>query len=416
MTSSILQEFFIRFGTDTKGFDKSIKNIDTSLSKIGNAFGRLQKIVSLAIGGKVVADMASFGMKMGLLSTQTNIGVRSLTALSSAFESAGSNAQTVQSVLTNIEKKLVGIGRGGSWELATMGISPYDQTTGQLKTPNEILMDASDWAYRSKSTLGDRQVRDMLMSGLGVDVAMAEMMMKGGSFIRAEQERAVKEGRTLSDEAKDSLLKLNIQLKELGGTIKYSLLDSVSTISPLFKEMAVVLKSLAISLNNALKGFVDWAKRKLGDKTFEERMESARVELARKGMIRYKPKDSLFNEPKRPEFPELFGRENNVRKTERTGLEHKNKPSIYDEQGKEVDLSGIPLLGGDAKDFMIFDEQGNVVDISQIPFKSDYSSVVNIDFKQTNNLETTGDPKEIINAVGETTERGIGLGMEATTG
>lgn len=409
MASSILQEFFIRFGTDTKGFDKSIKNIDTSLSKIGNAFGRLQKIVSLAIGGKVVADMASFGMKMGLLTTQTNIGVKSLTALSSAFESAGSNAQTVQGVLTRLEAGLSGISMGDAriaGVLSTYGINPFDET-GRIKTGDEVLLEASDWAKQQRGLGRDeRQIRQKLMSDFGVDVGMANLMMMGGrAGIQAEMNRAIAEGRTLSDEAKDSLSKLNIQLKELGGTIKYSLLDSVSTISPLFKEMAVVLKDLAISLNNALKSFVDWAKRKLGDKTFEERMESARLELARQGIIKYKPKDALFEEPKRPEFPELFGSKNNGVKKERDFI-------ITDEDGNILDKSFF----GNSSDYLITDEAGNVLDLSQIPYIGSGGNNYDIKVEMTNNIETTSDPEAIGVAVEEKTALGITNALSSNSG
>ena len=401
MAGTEVQSFYYKFFGDTKGFDKSLKNVENSLSKIGNAFGRLQKIVSIALGGKIVADMASFGMKMGLLSTQTNIGVKSLTALSSAFMSAGSNAQTLQGVLTRLEAGLSGISMGDAriaGVLSTYGINPFDET-GRIKTGYEVLLEASDWSKQQKGIGRDeRQIRQKLMSDFGVDVGMANLMISGGSAgIQAEMNRAIAEGRTLSKGATESLSSLNVALKELSDTVKYNLLEGVAEVAPIFKATAVVLKedvkyaflsvkAVINGLLDILKGFMS-ALFMLGEAIGEIVAGVVNAVKTLFGWVgklfnlfsdedeQKKKTESLFPEAKKPEFPVLFGGSDNG--------------------------------GSTARDFIITDEAGNVLDLSQIPYIGSSGNNYDIKVEMTNNIETTADPE----AIGVAIEEKAGLGI-----
>lgn len=226
MSNDTVYRAGVQWFGDTSQLDKSFKDVNKKLNSFSKGMKSLGKVIGLGFGAYSIKKLADMGKQMSNLAVQTGLSVTSLSAMSSAFKSIGSSAGTFSRIAGKMNQGIVGLAMGNpevAAKLASMGISTVDES-GKLKSSKQAMYEVADWAKAMKGMGFDSRMIVAALQEMGFDAASAQKAMYGGrGAFQAEEARARKEGRFMTDAEASNWKKLSTSIGAVNDQITYLL-------------------------------------------------------------------------------------------------------------------------------------------------------------------------------------------------
>ena len=251
-----------------KDVQKGLKKLDKSLFKLqkgfGKQFSKLLKFAGVAGFTKMAIDAAQFGRSMGLLADKTGIAVDKLTSMRTAFSALGSDAKSVDNLLSNITSGLARLSMGeGEYaaKLAAMGISAWDNQ-GNVKQADAVMGDLADWT-KSQLAMGRSmaEVSTYLKDNFGIEQDMVKQLALGRAGMKAEVAKQNKRTGTVSGLEIANLESLNrsfATLKTTVGVLIDKVMAGLAPVIEFFTDLlTIAFKNLQDSFKYLFDSFAD---------------------------------------------------------------------------------------------------------------------------------------------------------------
>lgn len=188
-----VKEAVIQVRLDPSQAEKGIKKLTKSFKVLDNygskhlvrTFAKLASVVGFT---KMTLDATAFSRSMGLLADRAGIASSHLSDMRTAFNAFNRSGDDAVKLVDKFSRGIGGFRFGDKTlsNLAALGV----QTQG--KTAEELMYGLADWAKLQKDAgMSVQEIYYLLEKNFGIGGQLAQLMLKGGNFMRSEYAKSI---------------------------------------------------------------------------------------------------------------------------------------------------------------------------------------------------------------------------------
>lgn len=240
---SILKEFKVVFGLDSKPLENGIQKSENSLRSFGKFFGGfIATYFSYSIFKNIIQGYADFNSQLSNSLALTGGNVSEVSALGNAMKRFGGNTESIINSMKNLNKHMhdARFGTGALIEVS----KKYGLSVGKYESAEKTILSLAKQMEKY-----DRNTKIAISSQLGLDEAMTRAFLDGGK----ELEKLLKQQKSLGTITQHDL---NISNK-----FNNAILDLKDIFSALTRDLARVVVPIFSKIVSLFYSFVEYIRK-----------------------------------------------------------------------------------------------------------------------------------------------------------